>query len=1338
MDRERIVGVRRTGGSPGSGYLVGPDLVLTSAHVVGPAGDEANLFLPGRSGSFRGRVVWRGTPGGRDDAALVQVTSATWVPAAGRPVRWGHLVTDSQSAPCRAWGLPDAFQQAEYAETAQPTGRINPGDRMVGNRYVMNLDDPLDAVPDAAGSPWGGLSGAALFSGDLLVGVIAQHPAKHRRRQLEAVPAYVLMHNGDFRAALDAHTGPPPGHARGWAERLLPVEWQRLADTGALAAAGGRPSASPAALLLARNAVVPFRGRTELLDQLTAWARQPGFGATLVHGPGGQGKTRLAHHLGSLLGARGHVVLWPGVRAREADLEALKDSARPLLLVVDYAETRIEQLAALLDAAAARVTDKPFKLLLLARTAESWWEELAASSQTAETLLEGARTALLPVLEDSEEGRRAAYREAVGALAGALPRVPGQQEHDWAVISAGLPDPAAGRLGDGSALTLHMTALADLLDTADPPGPDPGPARQQADGVEDRLLRHETRYWKGSAVAAGLLGRAEAALPPALTDSLTAAFLLGAHDRSEADTLLGRIPALGSADRAHGWLAGLYPPEFAGQPWGSLQPDRLAERFVGRRLAANPELADRLMVLCTDRQAAQLVTVYARAAAHPVFRGALDAGLTALCSRHEDVLTVPAMRTATRTERPGPLLAALWEIADRPGRDLGALLSLSLQIPGPSEVLAPWSAHVAHLVVLEYQRSAPVIPVPAGARTGTRTGFIGPSVLSDADAGSPGSTVVRMPTDVLGYLRALGVLSHRLDSAGQSVEAAEVGLEALRFAWAAFKAVTSVDNTGPDADWRQSIDLLAEVADTMLDHAVRAELTGRDQEALPLAEPAVWLLRRLNEELADHVHDGPRRLALALGRLAVIRAAAGQREQALADMAESNRLLRDRMRPDEADSVYALAVGLSAQASLLSRFGSRNTARQVAGEAVALHRAAAEQEPDAYRHGLVTALSQLADILHAAMAWDEAATVREEAVAHARHLMAARPAAYAPVLAAQLTGQASQLGQSGHHQEAFTTLEEAVGLLREAYRTHPERYAAELAACLHTQGTRLNAAGVADPARAALEEAVGLWRPLAREAPTQYGMALAQSLVGLGHALQLSGRAPEGARWVRKGLALLRRHERTHPDDAAWPLAAALTMWAVVLSQLAQHGEALAAATEAVVRYRRLVDGQSAAGESAGLALAGLANTLITQCAQYAALDRYPEALQATTEAADLLDELAAAEPLTFLPLWATAEANRGIGLLVLGSAAEGIAALEAAAEARWLLAAAEPALHLAPLAVNLTQLAGAYEANGRRDEARSAAQEAIQVYEQLVPHVPQGYYDEELQLNRQIRARME
>jgi hypothetical protein len=71
------------------------------------------------------------------------------------------------------------------------------------------------------------------------------------------------------------------------------------------------------------------------------------------------------------------------------------------------------------------------KVLLLARSAGSWWQSLQESSPAAEALLGGAAVTLLPVLDADLGGRRNAYWQAAKALAAALLDLPGHLQADW-------------------------------------------------------------------------------------------------------------------------------------------------------------------------------------------------------------------------------------------------------------------------------------------------------------------------------------------------------------------------------------------------------------------------------------------------------------------------------------------------------------------------------------------------------------------------------------------------------------------------------------------------------------------------------------------------------------------------------------------------------------------------------------------------------------------------------------------------------------------------------------------------------------------------------------------
>ncbi|MFF3087638.1 tetratricopeptide repeat protein [Streptomyces nojiriensis] len=828
----------------------------------------------------------------------------------------------------------------------QPSGTLNPGDRYVGNRYVMNLKEHPPAATADGSSPWGGMSGAALFCGGLLAGVIASDPTGRAHASLEAVPAYVLMHDPAFRTALTAHA-PDAGAV------LEPVEWQNLAEAADPVTA--RLVGSPAALLRARRQVVPFRGRTSVMGDLTAWSREVGFGALLLHGQGGQGKTRLAQHFADTLTAEGWTSLWLRPDTAVDALAVLSHAAVPLLVVVDYAETRTAQLTALVEAAArhGEVSGSAFKLLLLARTPGDWWPALQAASPVAEDLLDGSEAIGLPALEpEPGASRTQGYLEAVHGYAEHLPRVRGWQHHDWPALAARLTArrPGAGgvldRPGLETALTLHMTALADLLDSA---GQDPaatvvpagsGTRTTGTQGVEDRLLVHERRYWTTTATATGLH---PALTLNTLTDALAAAFLLGAETRGQAEELLYRVPGLADQPKdrlraVRSWIAALYPTPSDGRPWDTLQPDRLAERFIGRHLQDHPQLADHLVPDATDNQATQLLTLYTRAAAHPVFDHRLDKYLTTLCARHATVLAAPAIDVITQTEAPQPLLDALQQTTDDPGTSLTDLEQLSERLPHTSHNLAPWAAHLNQVLADHY-----------------RTRTHDPDHLPDLSMG-------------------LHNLSLRLGALGRHAEALAAIDEAV-------KMLRELSQQQPGA-------FLPVLATSLNNRSACLGALGRHEEALAANNEAVEIRRELSQQQPGAFLSN---LAAGLNNRSADLGALGRHEEALAAIDEAVKILRELagQRPDA--FLPDLALSLNTQSVDLGELGRHEEGLAAINEAVDIRRQLAEQRPDAFLPDLAMSLNNLSAHLGELGRYEEGLAAINEAVEIRRELAQQRP-----------------------------------------------------------------------------------------------------------------------------------------------------------------------------------------------------------------------------------------------------------------------------------------------------------------------------------------------------------
>jgi TIR domain len=150
----------------------------------------------------------------------------------------------------------------------------------------------------------------------------------------------------------------------------------------------------PASLLLAKHRLVPFNDIHGLRAEFIRWATgtpahaqgAPVLGR-LVYGPAGLGKTRALIEIADEL-TRSHGWL-AGFVPRDVRAQTLSGSALEglilegrdasgLMLIVDYAESRQDDVAWLADRVVQRTKTiaKPARLVLLSRGSGVWWKEL--------------------------------------------------------------------------------------------------------------------------------------------------------------------------------------------------------------------------------------------------------------------------------------------------------------------------------------------------------------------------------------------------------------------------------------------------------------------------------------------------------------------------------------------------------------------------------------------------------------------------------------------------------------------------------------------------------------------------------------------------------------------------------------------------------------------------------------------------------------------------------------------------------------------------------------------------------------------------------------------------
>ncbi len=325
----------------------------------------------------------------------------------------------------------------------------------------------------------------------------------------------------------------------------------------------------PGALLRAEYGIVPFHGReTELADGLS-WCRddEP-IGIRLYTGAGGMGKTRFALELCRQLQDEG----WSAglyapdpSRAPETAWHELTLRPQPALVVIDYAETRRDLLVPILRELYRQKIGKASKirLLLLARAALDWWQQLQQEGDGVGELLRGPATyrSTLSPLALTPAARQDSFREAAGAFAARLskplPRGPGD----------------LGSAHYERVLLLHMRALAAVE----------GVEVSGENGVLDYVLDRERRFWKRLAI------RRE--LPPAFAEGIgraMAAITLGGGADSEGQAVDALEALRFFESTEHSVLvqvARLLHESYPGARWiEPVMPDLLGEHLIQREL----------------------------------------------------------------------------------------------------------------------------------------------------------------------------------------------------------------------------------------------------------------------------------------------------------------------------------------------------------------------------------------------------------------------------------------------------------------------------------------------------------------------------------------------------------------------------------------------------------------------------------------------------------------------------------------------------------------------------------------------------------------------------------
>lgn len=298
----------------------------------------------------------------------------------------------------------------------------------------------------------------------------------------------------------------------------------------------------PTSTVLADYAIVPYLDASRILSDLLDWLLDPNLTAAagrLYAGAGGVGKTRLAieaikcaRSLEWQAGFIGRATFQSRDFGSKADfsrrLERLvrNSEAQGLLLVVDYAENRTNDVARLCEAIDALEISTPVRIVLLARTHTGWWGDLRQKSRFAEQIFE-----IEPYLELSSaidaEGRGKLFASACSAIADKLNRASrsGEALVDAAWLSSKPTKLDEFRRMPASALLVVFEAYLHVRGV------------QRTGSVLSEMQREEVRHWQRALPAR--YGSDEPAIGPVLqlVHKCVAAITLleGLADENESD-----------------------------------------------------------------------------------------------------------------------------------------------------------------------------------------------------------------------------------------------------------------------------------------------------------------------------------------------------------------------------------------------------------------------------------------------------------------------------------------------------------------------------------------------------------------------------------------------------------------------------------------------------------------------------------------------------------------------------------------------------------------------------------------------------------------------------------
>ncbi|MGW0672410.1 tetratricopeptide repeat protein [Streptomyces sp. NPDC002746] len=919
--------------------------------------------------------------------------------------------------------------------------------------------------------------------------------------------------------------------------------------------------AQPSRMLDARAEIVPFTGREAELADLTTWRDQPsGLAVRWLHGPGGQGKTRLA----ARLAADSQAVGWKVVKAVHgadtapgaAGSQDLRlDDHQGLLLLVDYADRWPASHLSWLFHNRLLHGKIPTRVLLIGRAVDGW----PALRGQLDRLRVNANTSdqLLPPLPVSGGDRAHMFTTAFACFRAHYEGVGG-------AASVGPPD-SLGSEDFGLTLAVQMAALVAVDAAAHGRR-----APTDMTGLVAYLLNREHENWRQ------LHENAAHGLPHRTPDHVMSrlvftAVLTGALPRAAGETVLRKLFPGSDTGRLLADHALCYPPT---DPVGSqvlepLLPDRLAEDFLALSLPGSPVTAYGTDEWCArsvaalfsrgDTEAApgsetsqvpgwtqRAVTFLAEAAGRwphvgyrhlfPALRAdpdlALEAGSAALAS----LAAVPELD---------------FELVDRIDRRFQSVTGNTRQYEidfGYAELYERAARH----------KLTATLDTSEQARTWFRLSIRLAFASRHHDALKAASEAVQLSDIIVAkeadgddwhnHSASLMQLSRALVKVGSTAEAVEPSATAVKILRTLVR--------GAEDRYKPAF------AAALSWQATMSERTGDKAAALGWAEMAAscyddLVSGRPTRQAIPHLHN----FTDALRQVGSYYSEDDRPEEALKVLTVALDLARTMAAANPQVDLALLPPVLSGLSHALATLGRPDEALPYAREAVALTKRMHEFDPYEFGDGLLERLESLGSLLAEAGSVDEAVSTWREAVDLHSALFSLGRAVDGAHVAGILEGMAQSLAESGRHEEALEPAKDAILYYRLLTDANPSVFGEYLSAAVHNLALYHSQAGQVAESVVRMEEAAGFHRLVAERSGRSAAVdRLASALRVLSEDYEKLGRTDD---MLRSGTECLRVLEVLAADNPEEYLLRRCSWQLSFTAQRLRAGRDLGAASEA-------------------------------------------------------------------------------------------------------------------------------------------------------------------------------